>query len=119
MSRNDLTGRVREAVGLTAVLRPGDQQDSRAPGGAITVELCGSWHHAGACRWPHHTGVDAQAERWTIRTLLAVEPAEREEVIARVRRALDQDPGWALLSFEETAITENERPHATRLATEH
>ena len=29
--------------------------DHRAPGGAVTVALCGHWEHDGSCRWPHHT----------------------------------------------------------------
>lgn len=32
-------------------LEPGS--DERAPGGAVTVALCGHWDHEGPCRWPH------------------------------------------------------------------
>ncbi len=32
--------------------------DARAPGGAITVALCGHWDHDGPCRWPHFTGIE-------------------------------------------------------------
>ena len=32
-------------------LQPGS--DQRAPGGAVTVALCGHWDHEGPCRWPH------------------------------------------------------------------
>ena len=33
------------------LLEPGS--DERAPGGAVTVALCGHWEHDGPCRWPH------------------------------------------------------------------
>jgi hypothetical protein len=31
------------------ILDPGE--DTRAPGGAITVALCGHWDHEPPCRW--------------------------------------------------------------------
>ena len=42
-------------------LELGKDADRRAPGGAVTRALCGSWDHDGACRWPHHTQVDGTA----------------------------------------------------------
>ena len=37
------------------VLKTGS--DERAPGGAITVALCGHWEHEGPCRWPHFSAM--------------------------------------------------------------
>jgi len=37
------------------LLEPGS--DKRAPGGAVTVALCGHWDHDGPCRWPHHSTI--------------------------------------------------------------
>ena len=31
--------------------------DDRAPGGAVTVALCGHWDHDGPCRWPHFSAL--------------------------------------------------------------
>jgi len=36
-------------------LEPGS--DDRAPGGAVTVALCGHWDHDGPCRWPHFSSI--------------------------------------------------------------
>ena len=33
-------------------------RDSRAPGGAVTVALCGHWDHEGECRWPHLSTIE-------------------------------------------------------------
>jgi len=69
-------------------LRPG--ADPAAPGAAVTVELCGHWEHDGACRWPHHTGVDNRAGRSIrIRTVFACPPAEEDAVRQRIVAALD------------------------------
>jgi hypothetical protein len=37
--------------------------DPAAPGGAVTLALCGSWDHAGPCRWPHLTMTEPPGER--------------------------------------------------------
>ena len=34
-------------------MRLASGSDDRAPGGAVTVALCGHWDHDGTCRWPH------------------------------------------------------------------
>jgi hypothetical protein len=34
--------------------------DDRAPGGAVTVALCGHWNHDGPCRWPHHSSISLE-----------------------------------------------------------
>ena len=68
-------------------LTPGS--DDRAPGGAVTVALCGHWDHDGACRWPHLSTMEADGDG---RHQLSVEfdaPAdELEDVKARIHAAL-------------------------------
>ena len=36
--------------------------DERAPGGAVTVALCGHWDHEGPCRWPHYSTLEPRAD---------------------------------------------------------
>ena len=36
--------------------------DERAPGGAVTVSLCGQWDHEGLCRWPHYSTLEPLAD---------------------------------------------------------
>jgi hypothetical protein len=67
--------------------------DERAPGGTITVELCGHWEHEGPCRWPHLTTVASRAgQRVTLRVLFVAPPGEETEVRERIVRALRA--GW-------------------------
>jgi hypothetical protein len=94
------------------VMEPG--VDLRAPGGAVTLELCGSFAHpplpqspgtppssppggsAGGPRpttascpmAPHHTRADRDGDAVAVRVLFAVEPAGEEAVRARIDRAL-------------------------------
>lgn len=42
---------------LTYHLRLSANSDDRAPGGAVTVALCGHWDHDGPCRWPHFSKI--------------------------------------------------------------
>jgi hypothetical protein len=78
-----------------AVLVIPEGDEPVAPGGAITVELCGHWEHEPPCRYPHVTEVvDSSGDRVTIRTLFACEPAEVASVRARISDALD---GWTVL----------------------
>jgi hypothetical protein len=46
-----------------AAIDVADGADPRAPGGAITVALCGHWEHEPPCRWPHHTDITPDGDR--------------------------------------------------------
>lgn len=60
-----------------------------APGGAITVELCGHWEHEGDCRWPHHTAVvDRSGQTVRIRTVFVSRPEEEPAIRERIGSAL-------------------------------
>jgi len=43
-------------------IRLAPDADDRAPGGAVTVALCGHWDHDGPCRWPHHSAIAADQD---------------------------------------------------------
>jgi len=60
-----------------------------APGGAVTVALCGHWEHDGSCRYPHHTAVVArEASSVTMRVEFSCDEREEHDVRRLVRRAL-------------------------------
>ncbi len=104
------------------VLAPGS--DHRAPGGAVTVALCGHWEHDGPCRWPHHIAVEGEGQSVTVRTVFISDPAEEALVRARIAAALDggrleQLPAmgtWAVFQQSATELTVEERSLAGRLA---
>lgn len=77
-------GFVHEAV---LIMEPGT--DIRAPGAAITVELCGHWQHSPPCPVaPHHTLASRAGREVRVRTLFAAEPAVAGTVRQRIDRAL-------------------------------
>ncbi len=57
--------------------------DARAPGGAVTVALCGAWDHNGPCVWPHHSELSSNGDVATLRTVFVAEP-EREQEVRRL-----------------------------------
>jgi len=66
-------------------------RDSRAPGGAVTVALCGHWDHEGACRWPHLSTIREGDDGCHELTLQFDAPPEEVEVVEKkVREALEQ-----------------------------
>jgi hypothetical protein len=71
-------------------LRVGDGSDDRAPGGAVTVALCGHWNHEGACRWPHLSTIDPE-EGGLHRLVIEFDASDQdlEMVTARVDSALE------------------------------
>jgi hypothetical protein len=66
-----------------------DGADPRAPGGAITVALCGRWEHEPPCRWPHHTDIASDGDRHVVRTVFTAEPGEEGAVRRRIKEALE------------------------------
>lgn len=63
--------------------------DPAAPGGAVTVALCGSWTHAGACRWSHHTSAVWEQQQVSVRVVFIAEEEDENNVRALINRALD------------------------------
>jgi hypothetical protein len=117
---------MRQAFAHDAVLLLQDGGDERAPGGAITVALCGSWSHDPPCPLaPHHTRVHRTGGELTLRLLFAAEPPDE----ARVRGLVDDvlargwgdspDGGrttWHLVESGPSVVLAEEEAHARRLA---
>ena len=81
---------MRTAFAHDALLDPDPALDHRAPGGAVTLALCGSLDHEPPCPLaPHHTTVDAEGALLRVRVLFAVDAADE----ARVRSLVDARPG--------------------------
>jgi hypothetical protein len=64
------------------------EADRAAPGGAVTLRLCGSWDHPGPCRWPHHTSAEWDGHRGTIRVVFTAPMEEAAEVRSLIELAL-------------------------------
>src|SRR4029077_29346 len=64
--------------------------DARAPGGAITVALCGHWDHEPPCPLaPHHTDVKpAGDDTVPLRGLFAADPDDEPRVRSLIGEAL-------------------------------
>jgi hypothetical protein len=115
----------RSAFAHDAVVVLDPDGDDRAPGGAITVALCGSWSHEPPCPLaPHHTGVQRNGSEATLRVLFAAEPEDearvRELIDAALTRGEREDPdgvrtSWHLLSSAPSPVRPEERDHAERL----
>ena len=118
-----MTGR--ETFAYDAVLILGAEGDDRAPGGAITVALCGSWSHEPPCPLaPHHTDARRAGQEVTLRVLFAAAPDDEARVRALIEgiltRGEGEDPGgvrtsWRLLRAGPAPVRPEEQDHADRL----
>jgi hypothetical protein len=115
---------VRQAFAHDAVLLLEEGGDERAPGGAITVALCGSVSHEPPCPLaPHHTRVHRTEDGLALRLLFAAEPADEPRVRALVEEALSRGWGdspdgrttWDLVESGPSAVEDAEEAHAQRL----
>ena len=115
----------REPFAHDAVLSMDPGADDRAPGGAITVALCGSWEHDPPCPLaPHHTGRERMGDRLRLRVLFAAEADDEHRVRATIERALAEGtdaspPGgtttWRVVRTAASEVGPEEREHAERL----
>jgi len=120
-----VTGTDRRAFAHDAVLALDDGGDERAPGGAITVALCGSWSHEPPCPLaPHHTDARRDGGEVTLRVLFAAATEDEDRVRALVDEALARGEGedpddvrtsWRLLRSSPSPVRTEEREHAERL----
>jgi hypothetical protein len=116
---------MRQAYAHNAVLSMDAHGDIRAPGGAITVALCGSLEHQRPCPLAaHHTWAERDGGAIRLRILFAAEPANEADVRLRIDQALRTGsfaaPGgvvteWRLVSSEPADIAADEQDHAERL----
>ena len=122
--RPDMT---RAAYAHDAVVILDSGGDSRAPGGAITVALCGHWDHQPPCPLaPHHTdATPAGDDTVRLRVLFAAEPHDEPRVRALIGKALSSGrltgpdgrvTRWMVKSSSAGSIRADEVDHAARLA---
>lgn len=100
--------------------------DLRAPGGAITLSLCGSWEHTPPCPLaPHHTTAERDGDVVRLRVLFATEPGDEVEVRRRIGDALAAGqaltPGgdvarWSVTFEGPGEVSPEESEHGWRLA---
>ena len=116
---------MRTAFVHDALLDPDPALDHRAPGGAVTIALCGSLDHEPPCPVaPHHTTVDVEGPHLRVRVLFAVEAADEARVRALVVAALDGGEWtypdgvvshWTVVSSGPGEVRPDESEHADRL----
>jgi hypothetical protein len=116
----------KEGFAHAALLSMEPGLDDRAPGGAITVALCGSWEHEPPCPLaPHHTRAERAGEQVRLRVLFAAEPDDEPLVRAKIDDALAGGTGatpagrtisWRLVGAWASEVRLEEQEHAGRLA---
>jgi hypothetical protein len=116
---------VRRAFAHEAAVAMGPDGDERAPGGAITVALCGSWSHEAPCPLaPHHTAAERSGSELRLRLLFAAEPDDEQRVRGLADDALARGWGdgpdgtrttWRLIRSGPSSVREDEQEHAGRL----
>ena len=105
-----------EPIAIDVELTLRDDTDPRAPGGEVTVALCGHWEHEGPCRWPHNSRINADVSPAQLRTVIVIPAPERDEVVSSIEARLRDDTRWSVVKFETTDIHDDEQDLAERLA---
>lgn len=100
--------------------------DTRGPGGAITLELCGSWDHSPPCPVAaHHTRAERAGGTVVLRVVFATEPEDEADVRRRIDQALHSGrvtsldgvvSHWEFHGSRIGVPTPAEAEHARRLA---
>jgi hypothetical protein len=115
----------RAAYAHDAVLTLDPGGDANAPGGAITVALCGHWDHEPPCPLaPHHTdAVPAGDGTVRLRVLFATDDEARVRSLIGQALSSGQLTGpdgrvttWTVRSSSPGSIQPDEADHAARLA---
>ena len=116
---------MRDAFAHVAVLAMDVDADTRAPGAAITVALCGHWEHEPPCPMaPHYNHAEWVDGDVHVRTLFVAKPHMEAEVRRRIEAALSRGElretngvttRWQLLSSEPSVLSARENAHAQRL----
>lgn len=99
--------------------------DTRAPGAAVTVALCGSWEHGPPCPLAsHHSRAERSGDVVQMRILFATEPALEAEVRHRIEAALTggrlagpdgRTAHWQLCGSRPGELSPEEAEHAALL----
>jgi hypothetical protein len=96
-------------------MEPGS--DPAAPGGAVTIALCGTWDHPGPCRWPHHTSATWEEKRGRVRVVFVAEEEEEAQIRALIDEALaggecvgpdGKTNRWAATDFGAGVLSQSE-----------
>ena len=116
---------MRTAFVHDALLDPDPALDHRAPGGAVTLALCGSLDHEPPCPLaPHHTTVDVEGTLLRVRVLFAVDPEQETRVRSLVEAALAGGEWaypdgvvsrWIVVTSAKDDLWASEQEHADRL----
>jgi hypothetical protein len=114
---------MREAFAHDAVLELTEGADERAPGGAVTMALCGALDHEPPCPVaPHHTSLSGRGLKRRVRVLFATddEPVVRRTIHAALGTGEFVGPDgvvhrWVLHSSKPGTVSDDERAHAARL----
>ena len=119
---------MRTAFAHEAILTMDTAADLRAPGGAITIALCGAWEHEPPCPLAaHHTTAVRRGDEVRVRILFASEPGSEKEVRRRIDDALGSGhlrgpngvvTSWQLMRSAASTVTSHEAAHAGRLTRE-
>jgi hypothetical protein len=112
MAEDEVPGGYVHSVTLRLV--PG--ADERAPGGAVTMALCGHWEHEGVCRWPHHTSIERLGEVHVARVVFSAWASEAEDVRERIERSLREGADWDIVESGAADPTADEVALAIRWA---
>ena len=116
---------MRQAYVHDAVVTMEADGDVRAPGGAITVALCGHWDHEPPCPLaPHSTDARTSGDQVRLRVLFAAEPAAEADVRGRIEAALSLGSltgpdgvttRWRLRDAHPGQLRDDEAAHAEQL----
>ena len=103
------------AIAIEAELDLAPGTDPRAPGGAVTIGLCGGWDHEGPCRWPHNSRVDTSVNPAVLHVVVATDDEDMGEILTRVETGLDRDERWSLLRCAIRCLRADEQDLGERL----
>ncbi|HEX4688501.1 MAG TPA: hypothetical protein VH228_17105 [Nocardioides sp.] len=114
---------MRQAFVHDAVLELLEGADERAPGGAVTLALCGALDHEPPCPVaPHHTSVSGRGARRRVRVLFATddEPVIRRTIQLALGCGEFESPDgvvsrWVMHSSTPSEVSDDERGYAARL----
>jgi hypothetical protein len=93
----------------------GEAADTRAPGGAVTVALCGHWDHEGPRRWPHTNAIVVEHGHARLRTVFVAPPGDEDVVRERIDRGLRAADEWTVVDARARPLTPEEKALARRL----
>jgi hypothetical protein len=103
------------AIAIEAELDLSPGTDPRAPGGAVTVGLCGQWDHEGPCRWPHHSRIDTSVNPARLHVVVATDDGRTGEILNRVETSLARDERWSLRRCAIRRLSTDEQGLGRRL----